>query len=123
MDATKDFTVDPVNYPRPKFLAFLDKIHAQGMKYIVLIDPGIAVNSSYGVYQRGMAKDVFIKYQGKPYLAQVWPGPVYFPDYLNPQGVSWWVDEIAHFHELVPIDNLWISMNEASTFAPASLNF
>ncbi|KAH7682601.1 alpha-D-xyloside xylohydrolase protein [Dioscorea alata] len=116
MDAAKDFTLDPVNYPRPKLLAFLDKIHSQGMKYIVLIDPGIAVNSSYGVYQRGMAKDVYIKYQGKPYLAQVWPGPVYFPDYLNPQGVSWWVDEIARFHELVPVDGLWIDMNEASNF-------
>jgi alpha-D-xyloside xylohydrolase len=50
MDSAKDFTLDPVNYPRPKLLAFLNKIHAQGMKYIVLIDPGINVNSSYGVY-------------------------------------------------------------------------
>ena len=49
MDVAKDFTLDPVNYSKPKLLAFLHKIHAQGMKYIVLIDPGIAVNSSYGV--------------------------------------------------------------------------
>ncbi|RWW57706.1 hypothetical protein BHE74_00035478 [Ensete ventricosum] len=116
MDAAKDFTLDPVNYPRPKLLDFLDRIHSRGMKYIVLIDPGIAVNSSYGVYQRAMAKDVFIKYEGKPYLAQVWPGPVYYPDYLNPDGVSWWIDEIARFHELVPVDGLWIDMNEASNF-------
>ncbi|CAL9064469.1 unnamed protein product [Musa banksii] len=116
MDAAKDFTLDPVNYPRPKLLEFLDRIHSRGMKYIVLIDPGIAVNSSYGVFQRGMAKNVFIKYEGKPYLAQVWPGPVYFPDYLNPDGVSWWIDEIARFHEMVPVDGLWIDMNEASNF-------
>lgn len=116
MDAAKDFTLDPINYPRPKLLEFLDEIHSQGMKYIVLIDPGIAVNSSYGVYQRGMEKDVFIKLQGQPYLAQVWPGPVYFPDFLNPNGVSWWVDEISRFHQLVPVDGLWIDMNEASNF-------
>ncbi|KAL7171216.1 hypothetical protein ACSBR2_035960 [Camellia fascicularis] len=116
MDGHKDFTLNPTNYPRPKLLAFLDKIHSQGMKYIVIIDPGISVNSSYGVHQRGIANDVFIKYGGKPYLAQVWPGAVNFPDFLNPKTVDWWVDEIKRFHELVPVDGLWIDMNEASNF-------
>uniref|UniRef100_A0A803PBT3 alpha-D-xyloside xylohydrolase n=1 Tax=Cannabis sativa TaxID=3483 RepID=A0A803PBT3_CANSA len=116
MDGHKDFTLNPNNYPRPKLLAFLDKIHSIGMKYIVIIDPGIAVNSSYGVYQRGLANDVFIKYDNEPYLAQVWPGAVNFPDFLNPKTVSWWGDEIRRFHELVPVDGLWIDMNEASNF-------
>uniref|UniRef100_A0A0A9D8A7 Glycoside hydrolase family 31 TIM barrel domain-containing protein n=1 Tax=Arundo donax TaxID=35708 RepID=A0A0A9D8A7_ARUDO len=116
MDAAKDFTLDPVSYPRPKLLAFLNKIHAQGMKYIVLIDLGIAVNNSYGVYQRGIARDIFIKLDGQTYLAQVWPGPVYFPDFLNPNGVSWWIDEVRRFHDLVPVDGLWIDMNKASNF-------
>ncbi|KAL3830929.1 hypothetical protein ACJIZ3_019731 [Penstemon smallii] len=116
MDGHKDFTLNPTNYPRPKLLAFLEKIHARGMKYIVIIDPGIGVNKSYGVYNRGLANDVFIKYEGKPYLAQVWPGAVNFPDFLNPKTVDWWVDEIRRFLELVPVDGLWIDMNEASNF-------
>ncbi|XP_074326364.1 alpha-xylosidase 1-like [Apium graveolens] len=116
MDGHKDFTLNAKNYPRPKLLAFLDKIHKLGMKYIVIIDPGIGVNSSYGVYQRGLANDVFIKYHGKPFLAQVWPGAVNFPDYLNPKTVSWWADEVKRFHELVPVDGLWIDMNEPSNF-------
>ncbi|KAJ7954091.1 Alpha-xylosidase [Quillaja saponaria] len=116
MDGHKDFTLNPIAFPRPKYLAFLDRIHSTGLKYIVLIDPGIAVNSSYGVYQRGLASDVFIKYEGEPYLAQVWPGAVNFPDFLNPKTVSWWGDEIRRFHELLPVDGLWIDMNEASNF-------
>lgn len=117
MDAAKDFTLDPINFPREKIQAFVKKIHSRGMKYIVLIDPGINVNSSYGTYVRGLKNDVFIKYDGEPYLAQVWPGAVYFPDYLNPRTVSWWADEIARFHdELIPVDGLWIDMNEVSNF-------
>ncbi|EPS67425.1 hypothetical protein M569_07348, partial [Genlisea aurea] len=116
MDGHKDFTLNPLNYPRPDLLAFLDKIHSQGMHYVVIIDPGIGVNRSYGVYQRAIEKDVFIKYEGKPYLAQVWPGAVNFPDFLNPRTVEWWGDEIKRFHELVPVDGLWIDMNEASNF-------
>ncbi|KVH97628.1 Galactose mutarotase-like domain-containing protein, partial [Cynara cardunculus var. scolymus] len=116
MDGHKDFTLNPKTYPRPKLLDFLNRIHSHGIKYIVINDPGIGVNSSYGTYQRGLANDVFIKYHGKPYLAQVWPGPVNFPDFLNPKTVSWWADEIRRFHELVPIDGLWIDMNEASNF-------
>ncbi|KAK9063740.1 hypothetical protein SSX86_017612 [Deinandra increscens subsp. villosa] len=116
MDGHKDFTLNPNAYPRPKLLDFLQRIHARGMKYIVIIDPGIGVNTSYGTYQRGLAKDVFIKYEGKPYLAQVWPGAVNFPDFLNPATVSWWGDEVRRFHDLVPVDGLWIDMNEASNF-------
>lgn len=116
MDGKKDFTLNPVNYPGPKLRAFLEKIHAEGMHYVVINDPGIGVNKSYGTYQRGIANDVFIKYEGKPFLAQVWPGAVHFPDFLNPKTVEWWGDEIRRFHELAPIDGLWIDMNEVSNF-------
>ncbi|CAN4121867.1 unnamed protein product [Withania somnifera] len=116
MDGKKDFTLNPVNYPGPKLRAFLEKIHAEGMHYVVINDPGIGINKSYGTYQRGIANDVFIKYEGKPFVAQVWPGAVHFPDFLNPKTVEWWGDEIKRFHELAPIDGLWIDMNEVSNF-------
>ncbi|KAL6547791.1 NAD(P)H-dependent D-xylose reductase (XR) [Orobanche hederae] len=68
MDGHKDFTLNRNTYPRPKLLDFLNRIHSRGIKYIVINDPGIGVNSSYGTYQRALANDVFIKYHGEPFL-------------------------------------------------------
>ncbi|CAN1137851.1 Alpha-xylosidase 1 [Linum perenne] len=116
MDLHRDFTLSPVNYPLQRLTSFLDKIHNSGMKYVVIVEPGISTNSTYGVHQRALENDVYIKHNGRPVLGQVWAGPVHFPDYLNPKTVSWWIDEIHGFLQKVPVDGLWLDMNEPLTF-------
>ncbi|KAJ7281242.1 hypothetical protein O6H91_10G102400 [Diphasiastrum complanatum] len=117
MDKFKDFTLDPLNYPADKMKSFLEKVHADGQHFVLIIDPGIKTESNYSTYQNGLEAGIYIKdSSGNPYLGQVWPGPVNFPDFFHPKAQSFWTSEISKFHETVAFDGLWIDMNEISNF-------
>ncbi|CAF3769343.1 unnamed protein product [Rotaria sp. Silwood1] len=62
MDAEKDFTVDPINYRGLK--EFFSQIRTDGMRTIVILDPGtIDDQKYYAPTIEGIKEDVFIKWE------------------------------------------------------------
>ncbi|KAG7470358.1 lysosomal alpha-glucosidase [Solea senegalensis] len=88
-------------------------------------DPGISSTSpteNYPPFDDGLKRDVFIKnVTGHILIGKVWPGPTAFPDFTNPETRQWWEDCIRGFHSKVPVDGLWIDMNEPANFVQGSM--
>lgn len=112
------FTFDPEKFPDPAKLS--DDLHAQGFRGVWMIDPGIKVDSDYGVYTQGRDGGHFVRSKGgasagDEYHGSVWPGPCAFPDFTREDTRRWWgdlyVDFIAH-----GIDGVWNDMNEPAIF-------
>uniref|UniRef100_A0AAQ5YWA8 Lysosomal alpha-glucosidase n=1 Tax=Amphiprion ocellaris TaxID=80972 RepID=A0AAQ5YWA8_AMPOC len=117
------FTFDPWRFG--DLPEIVDEFHQRGMKYILILDPGISSSSLPGTYppfDDGLKRDVFIKNAtGHVLIGKVWPGPTAFPDFTNPETRTWWEDCIRDFHSKVPVDGLWIDMNEPASFVQGSV--
>ncbi|KAJ2742533.1 hypothetical protein GGI20_004418 [Coemansia sp. BCRC 34301] len=121
MDKTLDFTFDPVKFPLAEMQKQLAYLHERSQKMVLISDPAIQHNSSYAVYARGHKQDVFIKNpDGSEYIGQVWPGYTVFPDWFAPNTAGWWSGELKRYFDQLPIDGMWIDMNEAASFCTGS---
>ncbi|XP_044145770.1 sucrase-isomaltase, intestinal [Bufo gargarizans] len=125
MENRKDFT-----YDKEKFADlpnFSKNLHANGQKYIIILDPAISNQKlvgdlPYEAYERGQALGVWVnESDGRtPLVGEVWPGVTVFPDYTNEECTKWWVNECLEFYKQVNYDGIWIDMNEVSSFVKGS---
>ncbi|KAL2101097.1 hypothetical protein ACEWY4_002858 [Coilia grayii] len=118
------FTFDPVQFG--DLPEMVQEFHQKGMRYVLILDPGISSTAqpgSYWPYDEGLRRGVFIKNStGHTLIGKVWPGPTAFPDFTNPEAVHWWEECIRDFHAKVPVDGLWIDMNEPASFVHGSVD-
>ncbi|HEX4266024.1 MAG TPA: TIM-barrel domain-containing protein [Verrucomicrobiae bacterium] len=112
MKNNRDFTIDPVNFPSmPSLTSWL---HGNGFHAVNILDPAIAVDSSYSVYQSGTANDIWVQTaNGQRYQAVSTPGNSSWPDFTMPTARTWWSGLCANFMTN-GMDGLWIDMDEPS---------
>ncbi|KAK8799491.1 hypothetical protein WA158_006040 [Blastocystis sp. Blastoise] len=112
LDKCYIFTYDKVKFEGLPL--FIDKLHNEQRKYVVIIDPSFPEN--YFVGDSAKHYDVCMKTaDGKEnYLVQQWAGTELVSDYLHPNITYWLEDMLNIYRKDVPIDAVWIDMNELS---------
>ncbi|KAK9822226.1 hypothetical protein WJX81_001471 [Elliptochloris bilobata] len=116
MDHDQDFTLG-ATFPMDQMKAFVAMLRRQNQRWVPILDPSIHVNKGYATYDSGIARDVFIKdITGRPYVGQLWPGTSHWPDFMNPVTVKWWGEQIEGVYKDLPMDGIWLDMNEVSNY-------
>ncbi|XP_064343868.1 probable maltase-glucoamylase 2 [Camelus dromedarius] len=118
MDGKKDFTIDKVAYPG--LSDFAEELHKYGLKYVIIMNPGILNNSDYQPYMKGREKKVWILGNKGAVVGQGYPGWTVFPDFSNPDCTEWWGEQLSEFHKTLEFDGVWIDMDEVSSFVQSS---
>ena len=115
MDRHRVFTWHAARFPDPRGL--IDELHAQGIRAVAILDPGIAIDEEYDVYAEGTVGNYFVlSRNGRPARGRVWPGWCRFPDFTAARTRAWWARRAARFVAEADLDGLWNDMNEPAVF-------
>ncbi|XP_077004191.1 putative maltase-glucoamylase 2 [Tamandua tetradactyla] len=114
MDGKKDFTYD--NKTFAGLPEFAKKLHKEGQKYVIIVNPGISKNDSYEPYVNGSMNKVWVMKGNETVVGEGYPGPIVFPDYSNPVCTRWWTGQFTEFKKILEFDGVWIEMDEVSNF-------
>lgn len=110
MDGYKVFTWDPAKFADPAGMH--KQLGELGVRTVAIVDPGVAVQDNYAVYQAGLKHDAYCKTTaGVPFVGKVWPGRTTFPDFTRADVRDWWARE----HEPLfraGVSGIWNDMND-----------
>ena len=133
MSGYRVFTWDPKRFPDP--FAFTDKLRKQGVKVVVIVDPGVKYQppdegaadppsnpelarqeKSYYVFNQGRANGYFLRRaDGDLWIGEVWPGKAVYTDYTLEPAARWWGDMHRAYTDH-GVAGIWNDMNEPSDF-------
>ncbi|HXF70975.1 MAG TPA: glycoside hydrolase family 31 protein [Thermoflexus sp.] len=114
MDGYRVFTVDRRRFPDLPEL--IRELEGQGIRTVVILDPGVKIDPDHPVYREGWMQGAFCRLpDGRIYRGLVWPGWCAFPDFTDPQVRRWWGSHYRSFVEM-GVAGFWHDMNEPTTF-------
>ncbi|NWR45699.1 SUIS protein, partial [Regulus satrapa] len=142
MERNLDFTLSPRFAGLP---ALVNKIKAEGMRFIIILDPGISGNeTNYPAFDRGVRENVFMQWPDSneilyskvlfrneylnlcvvdaQFVFNKYVSHCAFPDFFRNSTGPWWVREIVEVHDnpdpskSIKFDGLWTDMNEPAAF-------
>ena len=135
MDDYRVFTWHPERFPDPA--GTLDSLHAQGIRTVTIVDPGVKRDGAgriappgcgqaaadtpngepgalrpYAVAAEGLRGEHFVRTaDGRLFSGYVWPGESLFPDFCRSATRDWWGR--LHAAPLTQgVDGIWCDMNE-----------
>ncbi len=115
MDRYRVFTVDEESFP--DLTGLLADLEAEGVKGVMIIDPGVAKADDFPLYREGHDKGCFLTLaDGSEANAMVWPGMVGFPDFSDPAVRRWWGDQYPKLLDQ-GVAGIWHDMCEPAVFA------
>lgn len=109
------------DFSKSEMRDFVKHLRATGdRRWVPILDPVVRAQRGYSPFDEASADGgIFLEgADGKPYLGQMWPGAVHWPDFLdNPSTQRWWTRWLRQVREDVgAIDGAWLDMNEVSNF-------
>jgi len=114
MDNYKNFTIDKAKFP--EFSEFVKFIKNKGFRLIPIIDAGCKKEKGYDISDEGIENGYYcLDKDGKPFVGAVWPGHVYFPDFMNSKVRTWFGDKYKILIDQ-GIEGFWNDMNEPAIF-------
>lgn len=117
MDGYRVFTWDKKRFPDPPKL--ISDLKNDGIKTVLIIDPGIKVVENYDVYADGRKEGIFVKNpDGTELNRDVWPQASAFPDFTDPKARDWFGRQYKN-HIAEGIAGFWNDMNEPGVFMNA----
>ncbi len=122
MDDFKCFTWHPGRFLSPT--ALIKELASKGFHTVAMIDPGIAVDESYHVFNDGIQKNVFCRRpDGSLMVGPVWPQECVFPDFTDSSVRRWWGDLYRELYIKNGISGFWNDMNEPAVLQIEHMTF
>ena len=122
-DEKKYFTWNPKTFKNIQ--PFLKRLNDNNRFFVTIIDPHLKANEeSYEIVKKLKENDCFVKSQNSSenYVANCWPGPSYYGDFINYEKL---LNQYKEFYKkedyFMNLNNFgtWVDMNEPAVFDDA----